>query len=84
MENKFYGCLDAAEFAATITNEWKDAQSGEIYDKKTLFAICETSDDENPLDEDDEDSYYIVSDAGAIGITDDAGESVDWCFIPVC
>ena len=81
MEKKYFGALDAAEAAAAVTDQWQD-DGGEIYDKADLLSLFAVMDDEDPLDEDDEEIYYIVSDSGAIGITHDSGETIDWMVIP--
>ena len=44
--------------------------------------MAECGDDEHPLSEDDEDEYYIIN-RGAIGETDDNGESVSWLYLPL-
>jgi hypothetical protein len=43
----------------------------------SLLVLAETSDSEDPIDED---SFYVVSPAGAIGLCND-GEDIDWLFL---
>ena len=74
---RFDTMLEAAEFAATLCKSWSFATSNDRYDVKGLLVLAETSDSENPIDED---SYYVVSPAGAIGLCED-GEDIDWLFL---
>ena len=74
---KFNSLLDAARFAATISENWHFANSDETYIKNTLLTLAKTSDAEDPIDED---SFYLVSPSGAIGLCPD-GEDIDWLFL---
>jgi ribosomal protein L40E len=74
---QFTTLLEAAEFAATRCKSWSFATADERYDVKGLLVLAETSDSENPIDED---SFYIVSPAGSIGLCED-GEDIDWLFL---
>jgi hypothetical protein len=74
---RFDTMLEAAEFAATRCKSWSFATADDRYDVKGLLALAETSDSENPIDED---SFYVVSPAGAIGLCED-GEDIDWLFL---
>lgn len=78
---KFYGGLDAAEYASTLTDEWQ-SDTGEIWDSETLTGVFEISDDENPLDEDDTETYFVVDENGAVGFTEDGGKTVEWYARP--
>ncbi len=75
--DKFITMLEAAEFAATFCGSWSFATSNDRYDVKGLLVLAETSDSEDPIDED---SFYVVSPAGAIGLCND-GEEIDWLFL---
>ncbi len=75
--DKFITMLEAAEFAAKRCKSWSFATSDDRYDVKGLLVLAETSDSENPIDED---SFYVVSPAGAIGLCED-GEDIDWLFL---
>jgi ribosomal protein L40E len=75
--DKFIPMLEAAEFAATLCGSWSFATSNDRYDVKGLLVLAETSDSENPVDED---SFYVVSPNGAIGFCED-GEEIDWLFL---
>ncbi|NLO48029.1 MAG: zinc-ribbon domain-containing protein [Clostridiales bacterium] len=76
---KQFDCLyEAAKSAATLSARWRFATSDEQYDTVSLLSIAETSDAENPTDED---SYYVVSPGGAIGFCEN-GEEIDWLFLP--
>lgn len=78
---KFFGAVDAAEYAATLTSEWK-TEDGEIWDAKTLSGVMQCADDDHTIDEDDGDEYYLVDAAGALGYTtDDCGEIL-WVATP--
>ena len=74
---RFDTLLEAAEFSATRCTSWSFATSNDRYDVKGLLVLAETSDSENPIDED---SFYVVSRAGAIGLCED-GEDIDWLFL---
>ncbi len=74
---RFSTLTDAAEFAATRCNGWSFISSDERYDADSLLTLAETSDDEDPLDED---AFYVVAPSGAIGLCPD-GEDIDWLFI---
>ncbi|MEA4826455.1 hypothetical protein SDC9_57627 [bioreactor metagenome] len=75
--DKFNTLLEAAELAATRCVGWSFATSNDRYDVKGLLVLAETSDSEDPIDED---SFYVVSPAGAIGLCED-GEDIDWLFL---
>ena len=74
---RFDTMLKAAEFAATLCGNFRFATSNDRYYAKDLLVLAETSDSENPSDED---SFYVVSPAGAIGLCED-GEDIDWLFL---
>lgn len=74
---RFDTMLEAAEFATTLCKNWKFAISDDGYDVKDLLVLAETSDSENPIDED---NFYVVSPSGAIGLCED-GEDIDWLFL---
>ena len=74
---RFDTLLEAAEFSATRCTSWSFATSNDRYDVKGLLVLAETSDSEDPIDED---SFYVVSPAGAIGLCED-GEDIDWLFL---
>lgn len=76
---RFDTLVTAAKFAATRSNSWSFATSDERYDTKGLLGLAEVSDDENPIDED---SFYVVSPAGTIGLCEDS-EDIDWLFLTV-
>jgi len=75
---QFESLLEAAEYAATIAGGWRFAYSNDTYTKSILLTLAETADNENPIDED---SFYVVSPGGAIGLCED-GEYIDWQFLP--
>ena len=74
---QFTTLLEAAELAVTLATGWRFATSDERYDAKGLLVLAEMGDSENPIDED---SFYVVSPAGAIGLCED-GEDIDWLFL---
>ena len=74
---QFNTLYEAVEFASTLSTGWKFATSDERYDKNSLKGIAEIHDEENPADED---NFYLVSTAGAIGYCLD-GEDIDWLFL---
>ena len=74
---RFNTMLEAAEFAATLCTSWRFATSNDRYDVKDLLVLAATSDSEDPIDED---SFCVVSPAGAIGLCED-GEDIYWLFL---
>jgi hypothetical protein len=74
---QFTTLLEAAELAATRCKGWKFATSDERFDTKDLLILAETSDNEDPIDED---NFYVVSPSGAIGLCID-GEDIEWLFL---
>lgn len=74
---RFNTLLEAAEFSATRCTSWRFATSNDRYDVKGLLVLAETSDSEDPIDED---SFYVVSPTGAIGLCND-GEDIEWLFL---
>ena len=75
---RFDTMLKAAEYATTLCGNFRFATSNDRYDAKGLLVLAETSDSENPSDED---SFYVVSQNGSIGFCED-GEEIDWLFLP--
>ncbi|NCC69449.1 MAG: zinc ribbon domain-containing protein, partial [Clostridia bacterium] len=53
---RFDTLLEAAEFSATRCTSWNFATSNDRYDVKGLLVLAETSDSEDPIDED---SFYV-------------------------
>jgi len=74
---KFNTMLAAAKLATTRARGWSFAMSKDRYDATGLLALAEMSDSEDPIDED---SFYVVSLTGAIGLCND-GEDIDWLFL---
>ena len=74
---KFNSLYQAASFASTLSSSWSFSTSEERYDTKSLLTLSETSDSENPADED---SFYLVSNDGSIGFCEDE-DFIDWLFI---
>jgi ribosomal protein L40E len=74
---RFDTLLEAAEFAATLCKSWSFAIADDRYNAEGLLALAEISDSEDPIDED---SFYVVSPTGAIGLCED-GEDIDWLFL---
>ena len=74
---RFNTLLEAAEYAVTCCTSWSFATSNDRYDAKGLLVLAETSDSEDPIDED---NFYVVSPAGAIGLCID-GEDIDWLLL---
>jgi ribosomal protein L40E len=75
--DQFNTLLEAAKCAITRCGSFRFATSDERYDVKGLLSLAETSDSEDPIDED---SFYVVSPGGAIGFCAD-GEDIDWLFL---
>lgn len=75
---------EAAKIAGTLCTQWKfQDDTDDMYDLKSLTGMAKCGDDDYFLDEDDEDEYYIVTEEGAIGETDDGGESINWLYLPL-
>ena len=80
MDNTRYASLfEAAKVASTRCDNWRFAMSDELYDSAGLQGMAQMHDEESPADED---SFYIVSPAGAMGFSED-GETIEWLFLPL-
>lgn len=77
---RFGSLAEAAQLAMTRCTGWKFSTSDETYDPASLASIAETHDAENPADED---SFYLVSPEGAIGLAEDSDAAIDWLFLPL-
>lgn len=75
---KFATMKKAAELAVTRAVRWRFAYSSDIYDNKSLVTTAKMSDSERLGDED---SFYTVSNGGAIGFSED-GQEIEWLFLP--
>lgn len=78
---KFYGVLDADEYATGVAEEWRSG-TGEPRNADTLKGVFEISDEENSLDEEGEDVYFVVDETGAVGLTENHGAEIEWLAIP--
>ena len=74
----------AADIASTVCSQWtfRD-EPGNIVDASLLRHSSEEQDSIGTVDPDDLTSYYIVSPDGAIGLTENDGENIDWLFLPL-
>ena len=72
--------LEAAEYADTLQQLGFAYSNTEVYDSAKLLVSFQMSDEENPVDED---SFYVVSPSGTIGLCQD-GEEIDWLFLSSC
>ena len=73
----FKSLHDAAEFATSLSGQWRFVSSDDMYTPDSLLVLAQTSDAESPIDED---SCYVVSGGGSIGLCEDQ-EDIDWLFI---
>ncbi len=75
---QFDNLAEAVECASARCANWTDStEADKKYSVSDMTGMAEAADDEDPLDED---SFYAVSPAGAIGISND-GENIAWLFI---
>lgn len=74
---RFNTMQEAAELAVTRCTHWSFVTSKDRYNLNGLLSLAEMSDSEDPIDED---SFYVVSPTGAIGLCND-GEDIDWLFL---
>ena len=75
---KFRSPLEAARYAVTLKEQW-DANTGDIWDSKDVLGVFECAeDDAGPLDEDVAVHWFVVDEAGSVGITEDNGDTVEW------
>ena len=80
MDKRYQTLLEAAKVAVTRCDRWRFATTkDEYYDPAELKGVAEIHDDEAGIDED---SFYLVSPNGAIGISED-GETIEWLFLPL-
>ncbi|MBE6005161.1 MAG: hypothetical protein E7232_13995 [Lachnospiraceae bacterium] len=73
---------DAVDLAVQRALHWHFKDEDELSDDSYLSFAAEEHDAEYGLDPDDEEIYYVITEDGAIGLTEDDGASVDWLFIP--
>lgn len=73
---------DSVALAVQRASQWHFKDEDELSDVSYLSFAAEEHDSEYGLDPEDEESYYVVTDDGAIGLTEDDGASVDWLYIP--
>jgi len=78
MMKKFATLYEASNYAVTLCSAWKFSTSNEFYDTSSLQETAKIHDKESM---DDEDSFYVVSDSGAIGFCIDSDTDIDWYFI---
>ena len=83
MTKTFKTMEDAAKYAAGICTAWKFKDEDEHIDKDFFIFSCGEQDAACGLDQNDDESYYVVSDEGAVGLTEDDGECIDWLYLPV-
>ena len=76
---RFDSLLEAAEFAAARCKSWSFATADERYDEQGLLVLAETSDSENPIDED---SFYVVSPSEPSAYVRTA-KTFSGCFCPM-
>ena len=76
--------VDAARLAMKYCQQWKfqDDEDNPM-DAGQLEYGCGESDAVDLPDEDDDECFYYVSPDGAIGRTDDNGESIEWLILPM-
>jgi len=77
-KGKFGLSLAATAVIAFGFSALKQPQSVLLVVGFALLALAEISDIEDPIDED---SFYVVSLTGAIGLCE-YGEDIDWLFLP--
>jgi hypothetical protein len=75
---KFTALYDASQYAKELCSAWKFASANEFYDSISLPEIAKIHDEESVGDED---SFYVVSDSGAIGYCLDSDTDIDWLFL---
>ena len=73
---------EAVALAMQRASQWHFKDDEELSDASYLAFAAEENDTEYGLDPEDEESYYVVTEEGAIGLTEDDGASVDWLYLP--
>lgn len=74
----------AAKLASAVCQQWKfQDEVGNVIDASLLEYSAGEQDNAGTVDPDDPESYYIVSPDGAIGLTENDGENVEWLFLPL-
>ncbi len=78
MLERFFTFSRAVKSASARCANWRDiAAAGSLYSISYMTGMAQAADSEDPLDED---GFYAVSPAGAIGISSD-GEEITWLYI---
>lgn len=74
---------DAASMAAQVCSNWKFQDTNERANADLLRYAGTEQDAISSLSIVDPDSYYIISPDGAIGLTEDGGQNINWLYLPV-
>lgn len=76
--------VSAVKIAAAVCQQWKfQDEADNIIDVSLLEYSAGEQDGGGMVDHADPESYYIVSPDGAIGLTENDGESIEWLFLPL-
>ncbi len=73
----------AALIAEQYCSAWRQNDgAGETLDAAAIEYAAIEQDATIQIDRNDSESFYMISPEGAIGLTKDGGETVDWLFVP--
>ena len=71
---------DAVELAKTKAEYWMKKGSNHILDVDTLGFVADKNDKRCPIDQDDCNQFYLVSEDGSIGLTLDGCANIEWLY----
>ena len=74
---KFYDIEEACDYAATLNQAWRCEDDDVIGPQEVLECLQEC-----PLDEGNEEEYFVVNEIGSIGYTGNDGRTYYWAFVP--
>ena len=71
---------DAVELAKGKAEYWMEKGSNHILDVDTLGFVADKNDKRCPIDQDDCNQFYLVSEDGSIGLTLDGCANIEWLY----
>ena len=75
---KYPNLVEAVKYAIDLCDSWRFMYADEFYYKDNFIGIAQVYDEDSMADED---SFYVVAPSGAIGFSEDEGETIEWLFV---
>ena len=76
--NKYQTLYEAVMQALDLCESWRYMYADEVYYRANFPGIAKVYDEDSMADED---SFYVVAPSGAIGFSEDEGETIEWLFV---